>query len=501
MGTLKSCLSKTEKIASKIVLFLLILTLLANPSIMLVSIMPATGASSGNSTLVHDVAVTNVAPVNMGLSPSVANDSSVDISVTVLNTGAFTESFDVGVFANSTSAAPNQTVTNLGPEEQTSSTFVWNTTGWTLGSYVLSATAYLPGDPTPSDNSMVYPYGIVHVVTDEAAYELQHQNTTLFTDPSAVESTSLGQDFTVNIKISNVNNLWEWSAGIDFNSSILKCTGFYEGDFLKKSAESTGFTTMAYSTPSNQSESTPLANDFLADLNVAGVSGSGQLAYLTFTSVGIGVSDIRLIDTYLMSGGLVSSEEPYIPAEVIESFTVPVNGTNFGVQIADNVTEVTKANAPSGLFNAAFNASQKEIRFTVLSMENWSLQISVPKNLLTCNTTSQWTIKVDGTPIPYTATETAAATLLSFQRDQGNHTVEIIGTNILGENTPSPTLAPPLLVAIAASLSIATLLVALIDLKKTRSYRAPKEFPPTPLKYIQQNTMRNHEKFLTTNTH
>ncbi|MGD0159984.1 MAG: CARDB domain-containing protein [Candidatus Bathyarchaeia archaeon] len=479
MRNLKSRLSKTEKIKSKIVLVLLILTLLANPSIMLVSVMPANGASPGHSALVHDVAVTNVAPVDMGLSPSVANDSSVDISVTVLNTGAFTESFGVGVFANSTSVAPNQTVTNLSPGEQTYSTFVWNTTGWALGGYALRATAYLPGDPTPSDNSMLYPYGIVSVVTDEAAYELQHQNTTLFTEPSAVESTSLGQDFTVNIRISNVYNLWEWSAGIDFNSSILKCTGFYEGDFLKESAEFTGFTTMSYSNPSNQLESTPLANDFLADLNVAGASGSGQLAYLKFTSVGIGVSDIRLIDTYLMSGGFASNGEAYIPAEVIESFTVPSNGTNFGVQVADNVTGVTKTNAPSGLFNAVFNATDKEIRFDVLSMENWFLQISVPKKLLTCNLTSQWTIKVDGIPISYTATETAVATALSFQRVQGNHTVEIIGTNVLGENLnfpPAQSLAPPsLLVAIAASLCVVTLLVALVDLRRTRSFRAPKE--------------------------
>jgi hypothetical protein len=494
-------LSRIAKSKLKTVLSLLLLALLASPSMMLAGAATATGPFYGTRELVHDVAVTNIAPMNLGLALNVANDSTVDVSVTVLNTGDFTETFDVGAYGNSTNLAPNQTVTSLGSGAQTILVFIWNTNGWSLGAYVLSAVAYLPGDPTPSDNSLVYPFGLIHVITEEAAYQLQHQNTTLFTDPSTIQSTSIGQDFNVAIEISNVYSLWEWSAGVAFNSSILKCTGFYEGDFLK-SAEFTSFSTMIYSNPNNQLQNMQLAaDDFLEDLNVAGVTGSGQLAYLTFTSIGIGVSDIQLIDTYLMGGGLASSAETYIPSEVIENFTVPVNGTNFGVQIAHNITEVNRPTSPSGVFNTVFSAYGKNISFDVLAMKDWFLQISVPKKLLMCNVASQWAVKVDGVPVPYTATETAAYTVLSFQQDEGNHTVEIIGTNVLGLNpSPAQSLAPPsLLVAIAASLCIVTLLVALVDLKKTRSFRALKEFPHAPLKHIHQDVMKNHEQSLTTN--
>jgi hypothetical protein len=34
--------------------------------------------------------------------------------------------------------------------------FVWNTTGWTVANYTLSATADLTGDPTPADNDVIY---------------------------------------------------------------------------------------------------------------------------------------------------------------------------------------------------------------------------------------------------------------------------------------------------------------------------------------------------------
>lgn len=460
-------------------------------------------------TLVDGVAVTSVAPMYWSmLSPIVGSGSSVGVSVTVLNTGDFTENVGVAIFVNSTSAAPTQTVASLGPGLSSTLIFSWNTTGWAMGDYVLSATASLLGDPTPVDNTLIYSQGLIHliygapsggsvwVITSEPAYEL---NTTLFPAPSVVYSTSIGQNFTVSINISDVYNLGEWSVGVAFNSSILNLTGLYEGDFMKSATTIFTKTTSAdtFLTPS---ESMPVASDSI--VGPLRINGSGQLAYLTFTSVGIGVSNIQLVDASLNDLD-VNAGPAFIPFEIIEHFAVPFNGTIIEQSTA-YLVETANATATSGLFNTTFSPQDKEISFDVLATKNWSLQVSVPKNLLTCSKTSQWTIKVDGTPIPYTATETDTATELSFQPNEGNHTVEIIGTSIPGDmQNPSPTqsLTPPsLLVAIAASLSIATLLVALIDLKKTRSFRALKEFIHAPLKYIQQNITRNHEKFLKANT-
>jgi hypothetical protein len=346
-------------------------------------------------------------------------------------------------------------------------------------------------------------YSVVHVITAEAYNELQNEEPTIFPDPSVVQSTSIGQNFTVNINVTDVYNLGGWSTGVVFNSSVLKCTGFYEGDFLNSSGQYTFFGPSTFADPNNPSESTPYARDDI--VGIAGTTGSGLLTYLTFTSVGIGVSNIQLIGTSLLSGGIMSGAQPFIPFEIDESFAVPFNGTMIG-QVTTHQMEASNATAPSELSNPTFNPQNKEISFSIMAATKGYLQVGVPMNLLKCNTTSQWAVKVDGTSIPYTATETATTTELSFQHDQGNHTVEIIGTDVLGESLQNPPPAqgpapPSLLVLIAASVCIATLLVALVDLKKTRTFRALKEITHTPLKYIQQTAMKNPEQLPTANTH
>jgi hypothetical protein len=101
----------------------------------------------------HDIAVTNVAPINT----AIGQGFTLNVSVTVANNGLFAETFDVAIYANVTQAAPSQTVTNLNAGQDTTLVFQWNTTGWTISNYTLSATATtVPGEPNTANNNLVF---------------------------------------------------------------------------------------------------------------------------------------------------------------------------------------------------------------------------------------------------------------------------------------------------------------------------------------------------------
>ena len=423
---------------------------------------------TGPGLPVHDVALADVTPSGT----TVAQGFTLSIAVAVSNHGSFTETFNVTVYGNLTiGLASSQTVADLGWGENRTLTFVWNTTEASLGDYFLSATAEtVVGEVNTADNNLNE--GVIRVI---AAGVWTAGGTTISADPSTVQSTSIGQDFTVDIDLSNVVDLLAWQAGITFNPKVLECTGFYEGEFLRRIGEMTIFAKQQ--TYINNTLGIVYYTGCTLVGPVTGVTGSGQLAYATFRSVGLGVSDFHLTDIILLKSNLQN-----IPFQTVESFTVPVNGTNYGVKITDNLTGVTNSTTSplSGVFDTGFDMQNKKISFAALATKDWFCEISVPKQLLRCNNISLWTVKVDGTPVSYNATENDAYTTLYFTHDGGKHTVEIFGTDIIGENPQNPTnpqhLVPsPLLVMIAASLSLMTFLLALVDLRRTRGFKVPSE--------------------------
>jgi len=164
----------------------------------LLTILPdVVGASysyTGPSGPKHDVAVTKV--VTNGT--SVVNGSSLNVNVTVTNTGGFTETFNVAVFVNSVQAAPNQTATALPSGNSTTLTFIWNTNGFALGGYALNATADLPGDPTPADNN--FPFGTVQIIQEGAGHDVAILKIV------PVNPASVGQGFSLNVSVTVTND-------------------------------------------------------------------------------------------------------------------------------------------------------------------------------------------------------------------------------------------------------------------------------------------------------
>jgi hypothetical protein len=114
------------------------------------------GAVITSPSGVHDVAVTNVtsskADCSIGM-PTVGQNYTLRVNVTVANLGTWNETFNVTAYANSTTVA-SQNIT-LANGTSTIVTLVWNTTGFTKSNYTISSAAdIVPADANTTNNNM-----------------------------------------------------------------------------------------------------------------------------------------------------------------------------------------------------------------------------------------------------------------------------------------------------------------------------------------------------------
>jgi hypothetical protein len=107
-------------------------------------------------TDVHDVAVINVTTSKTGCTPkeTAGKGQNVSIYVTVENQGSVAETFNVT--ANINGSAISAQVVALNSGQIMNLTFVWDTTGYSYGNYVVSATALpVPGETDTADNTFI----------------------------------------------------------------------------------------------------------------------------------------------------------------------------------------------------------------------------------------------------------------------------------------------------------------------------------------------------------
>jgi hypothetical protein len=112
---------------------------------------------------IHDIAVTNLTTCKDGCTPmrTVCQNYTAHVNVAVVNIGNFTENFNVTVYANTT-VIGTQSIVGLAAGNQTIVYFVWNSSGYALGNYTLSAYATpVTGETSIMDNT--YVDGIVKV--------------------------------------------------------------------------------------------------------------------------------------------------------------------------------------------------------------------------------------------------------------------------------------------------------------------------------------------------
>lgn len=145
-------------------------------------------------TAVHDIAVTLVTIS----SSSIFVGDVLRIDVTVFNMGNESETFDLGVFYNST-LIETLRVVSLASLMQETFIFYWNTRYMAPGFYEISASAPLAGDPSPADNT--YIDGVVEIksgVPPERIHDVAVSNVVPW--PTLVEQ---GGIVSINVTVKN----------------------------------------------------------------------------------------------------------------------------------------------------------------------------------------------------------------------------------------------------------------------------------------------------------
>lgn len=111
--------------------------------------------------------------------------------------------------------------------------------------------------------------------------------TILYIDPPTITDPDLtsGSNFTVDVKISDVEYLYDWGANLTFDPDVLRVTDVIEGDFLKVYPEGTqGYEVI---------DTDWAAFGWMIWGVHLGVSGSGTLATVEFEVLGTGESRIE----------------------------------------------------------------------------------------------------------------------------------------------------------------------------------------------------------------
>ena len=122
--------------------------------------------------------------------------------------------------------------------------------------------------------------------------------TNLFIDPERTTAL-LGENFTIDIAISDVEDLRGWEAKLYYRST-LNATDVNEGPFLKSGGASTFFYIEELDEPFNSTHNRIWLASILIG-NASGVSGTGTLATVNFTVTQEGNSTLHLSDTELRS--------------------------------------------------------------------------------------------------------------------------------------------------------------------------------------------------------
>jgi hypothetical protein len=118
--------------------------------------------------------VTMTTEYDLGITESVPSKTiigegyGIPINTTVMNYGAYTETFNVTVYANATFI--NQTEVTLTSGDSTTLTLTWNTSGFALGNYIISVYAWpVQCETYTSDNTFIGGWVYVTIPGDLAA--------------------------------------------------------------------------------------------------------------------------------------------------------------------------------------------------------------------------------------------------------------------------------------------------------------------------------------------
>lgn len=236
---------------------------------------------------------------------------------------------------------------------------------------------------------------------------------TLSLDPAQYSASNVDETFSVNITISNAQNVWGWVAAVTWNPEYIAPAGApSEGDFLKKSGASTLFMP-----PAERQGYYPELTCYIVALGSA--SGSGTLATLTFKILKKCVeTPITLVNTTLYS----PEEDPQNPpfgykiSHIVAPSTTIVSLIVGSAPIANAGEDQTVAEGTSVTFDGSKTyPSNESLTYT------WNFFDESPKTLN--GATTAYTFNIPGV---YTVT----LTVENSNSEQSEATITITVTDI-----------------------------------------------------------------------
>jgi hypothetical protein len=119
----------------------------------------------------------------------------------------------------------------------------------------------------------------------------------MYVEPSST-TVNFGENFPINVSVTNVNDLYLWGFKIFYLKNILIGLTATEGPFLKSGGNSTAFFIVDFINDYNETHGLIRLTCTLLG-NVSGVNGSGTLATITFNALGVGNTSLSLPYTVL----------------------------------------------------------------------------------------------------------------------------------------------------------------------------------------------------------
>jgi len=176
--------------------------------------------------------------------------------------------------------------------------------------------------------ALTFMFSLLGVMVKSSSVPVINSSTaTIYVSPETTVGTP-GQNFTVNIKISDVVDLYGWEFRLGWNATLLEALNVTEGPFLKQGGE-TFFCSKINNTAGYMIVDCTLLG------NVPGVSGNGTLAIVEFYVETFGECTLDLYDTIL-----VSSVEQSIEHTVIDGYYYTVVRDVAVVDLAASATTV-----------------------------------------------------------------------------------------------------------------------------------------------------------------
>jgi len=150
---------------------------------------------------------------------------------------------------------------------------------------------------------------LLAILTIALAYIIINKPTSaaLYVYPETIQG-NVGQDFTVNVNISNVVDLYGWGFKLRWNITIFDVVNITEGAFLRSGGNT-------FFVPQINNTVGYVIIDCTLLGNISGVSGNGALATIQFHVKESGHCDLDLYDTML-----INSSEQSITHTLIDGY-------------------------------------------------------------------------------------------------------------------------------------------------------------------------------------